>query len=254
MHAKPSFVRQTKVGKNRVLGLLLSLALGQTTWAGTSVSAPSQTFILHPASAPALRIDFNYNFQNALPPFQKEPVLPAKEVARGLIPTVPPTPLLRNINDNELYLNTDHTGDLVNGRLATYRSTYQGHVIFTNLSVASIRDGLEIPYTLDLFTYEHWCAGWLNVRSGWAGEFAVAGQKWRLTVVDNLNGQIGRDDTLYLERIPPGKPRRMIAVTSVPEALLLFFAAILLALRSPFYRDRFARAFGVTSLEPELIT
>ena len=116
MHAKPSFVRQTQVVRNGVLGLLLSLALGQMIWAGTSVSSPSQTLILHPASAPALRIDFNYNSQNALPPFQKEPVLPGKEVARGLIPTVPPTPLLRNINDNELYLNTDHTRDLVNGK------------------------------------------------------------------------------------------------------------------------------------------
>jgi hypothetical protein len=157
MRVKPSFARQTQDGKNGVLGLLLSLALGQMIWAGTSVSAPSQTFILHPASAPALRIDFNYNYQNALPRFQKEPVLPGMEVARGLIPTVPPTPLLRNINDNELYLNTDHTRDLVNGKLATYRSTYRGHVIFTNLSVSSIREGLEIPYTLDLVTYEHWC-------------------------------------------------------------------------------------------------
>ena len=116
------------------------------------------------ASAPALRIDFNYNSQNALPPFQKEPVLPGKEVARGLIPTVPPTPLLRNINDNELYLNTDHTRDLVSGKLATCRSTYRGHVIFTNLNVSSFREGLEIPYTLDLLP-TNTGAGWLNVRS-----------------------------------------------------------------------------------------
>ena len=215
------FAGPTRVRKKSRVGVLLSLALGQMAWAGTLGAAPGQTVILHPAESPGLRIDFNYNWQNALPPFQKEPVLPGKEVARGLIPTVPPTPFLRNISDHALYLNTDHTQDFVNGKLATYRSFYDGHVVFTNLGVSSIRDGLEIPYTLDLTTYEHWCAGWLYVRSGWAGEFAVAGQKWRLTVLDNLNGQIGRDDRLYLERGAPVKTSRMITITSVPEALFI---------------------------------
>ena len=215
------FTSQKQARKNRFWVASLSLALGQLTWALASVSAPSQTVMLHPATAPGLRIDFNYNFQNALPPFPKEPALPGKEVARGLIPTVPPTPLLRIITDNELRLNTDHTQDFVNGKVATHHSFYRGHVVFTNLAVTSIRDGLEIPYTLDLFTYERFCAGWLDVRSGWAGEFAVAGQQWRLTVVDNLNGQIGRDDTLHLQRMPPAKTNPMIAITPVPEALLL---------------------------------
>lgn len=221
MRGTLSIVRHMQIGKKVILGVLLSLALGQMAWAGTPPSAPSQTIVLKPASAPGLRIDFNYNFQNALPPFQKEPVLPGKEVARGLIPTVPPTPLLRNIDNKELLLNTDHTRDFVNGKVATYRSTYNGHVFFRDLRVSSIRDGVEIPYTLDLFTYEHFCAGWLDIRSGWAGEFAVAGQKWRLTVVDNLNGQIGRDDTLHLQRMPPGKTGRSISITPVPEALFI---------------------------------
>jgi hypothetical protein len=221
MRATSSLVRQTQVRKKGFGRVLLSLALGQMAWAGSSVSTPGQTVILHPAPTPALRIDFNYNFQSALPPFPKEPGLLGKEVARGLIPTVPPTPLLHNITDNELYLNTDHTGDLVNGKLTTYRSTYNGHVFFRNLGVSSVRDGLEIPYTLDLFTYEHGCVGWVHVRSGWAGEFAVAGHKWRLTVVDNLNGQIGRDDTLHLQRMPPAKTSRSIAITPVPAALFI---------------------------------
>ena len=221
MQVTSSFASQQQVRKKRLWGVSLILALGQMTWALTSAAAPSQTIILHPATAPALRIDFNYNFQNALPPFPKEPALAGKEVARGLIPTVPPTPLLRNITDSELYLNTDHTRDFVNGKVATYRSFYRGHVVFTNLAVTSIWDELEIPYTLDLFTYERFCAGWLHVRSGWAGEFAVASQKWRLTVVDNLNGQIGRDDTLHLQRMPPVKTNRMIAITPVPEALFI---------------------------------
>jgi hypothetical protein len=215
------FARQTKVGMKGWGKVFLSLALGQMACAGSAVSAPSQTVILHPTEAPSLRIDFNYNFQSAPPPFPKEPALPGKEIARGLIPTVPPTPVLRNITDHELYLTTDHTRDLVNGKLAKYRSTYNGHVFFGNLRVSSLRDGMEIPYTLDLFTYEHGCAGWLEVHSGWAGEFAVGGQKWRLAVVDNLDGRIGRDDALQLQRLPLAKANPSIAITPVPEALFL---------------------------------
>src|ERR1039457_6594715 len=109
-----------QVREKVMLGVLLILALGQVAWAGIPVSAARHRVILHPTTAPGLRIDFNYNFQNALPPFQKEPALPAQEVARALIPTVPPTPLLRNINDKELLLNTDHSRDFVNGKVATY--------------------------------------------------------------------------------------------------------------------------------------
>ena len=183
------------------------------------MSPPSQTVILLPTPAPPLRIDFNYNFQNALPLFPREPALPGKETARGLIPTVPPTPLLRVINDNKLLLNTDHSRDFVAGKVATYRSFYNGHVIFTNLAVTSIRGGLEIPYALDLFTYEHFCAGWVHVRSGWKGEITVADQPWRVVLVDNLNGQIGPDDTLYLRRLTGAKTNTAIALTPVPKTL-----------------------------------
>jgi hypothetical protein len=221
MRVMSSFVRQMQVRSITTLGVLLSFAVGQMTWAGVAVVGASQTVMLHPASTPELRIDFDYNFQKALPPFEKEPALLGKEVARGIIPTLPPTPFLRNISDNELYLSTGHTQDFADGKSATYLSFYRGHIIFTNLAVTSIRNGLEIPYTLELFTYEHGCAGWLNVRSGWTGEFAVAGQPWRLTVVDNLDGHIGRDDTLHLQRLAPTRTSRRIAITPIPGTLFL---------------------------------
>lgn len=221
MHVLSSFVRQMRVRNKARAAVLLGLALGQMAWAGVVVSGPSQTVMFHPVTAPGLRIDFDYNFQEALPPFEKEPALPGKEIARGIIPTFPPSPFLRNISDNELYLNADHLRDFVNGKVATYRSFYNGHAIFTNLAVTSIRDGLEIPYRLDLYTYEHGCAGWLYVRSGWAGEFAVTGQRWRLVVTDNLDGQIGRGDRLHIQRLESGKVSRGTEITHVPETLFL---------------------------------
>ena len=46
---------------------------------------------------------------------------------------------------------------------------------------------------------------------------------------------------------------RWCSTSAITLPYLVFFAFILLALRSPLYRDRFARAFGVTSLAPEPI-
>jgi hypothetical protein len=88
--------------------------------------APSQTLMLQPATGLSLRIDFDFRFNKAPPPFAKEPALAGKEVVRGLIPTEPPTPFLRNISDNVLYLNTEHRPDFVEGKLAAYRSFYRG--------------------------------------------------------------------------------------------------------------------------------
>jgi hypothetical protein len=45
----------------------------------------------------------------------------------------------------------------------------------------------------------------------------------------------------------------VVLASAISLPYLLFFAFTLLALRSPLYRDRLARAFGVTSLGPEPI-
>jgi hypothetical protein len=204
---------------------LLALLQSPVVWGAGEESPASQTVVLTPSAAPPLRIDFDFNWQKALPPFPKEPTFTGKELARGLIPTVPPTPLLRNITDNELYLNVDHSRDLVSGVNVTYRSSYNGHVFFKDLRVTTrsttLRDAPEIPYTLDMFTYERGCAGWFVVKSGWAGELVLAGRKWRLTVVDNLDGVVGPGDTLHLQDIQSAKGWRSVPVTPVPKFLFL---------------------------------
>jgi hypothetical protein len=200
---------------------LLSLTLPGVLWAAAANPPGVQTVILQPAATPPLRIDFDYNYRKALPPFAKEPLLPGRELTCGLIPTIPPTPLLRNISSNELYLNLDHKPDFVTGRLAIHRSIYNGHVLFRDLRVSTVRGALEIPYTADLYTYEHGCAGWLEVRSGWVGAFDVAGQAWRMSVVDNLDGKIGSEDVLYVRAATDGKAARLIPIGSVPQTLFL---------------------------------
>jgi len=150
-----------------------------------------------------------------------EPPFAAKEIARGWLPTVPPTPLIRNITDNELYLNTEHRPDFLTGKLATYRSSYLGHVVFRDLRLSTVQGALTIPYTVDLFTYEHGCAGWLVVRSGWAGELDLHGQPWRFGIVDNLDGNIGANDILFLQSLRPGKKELPVTLSPVPKTLFL---------------------------------
>ena len=96
----------------------------------------TQTVVLRPARSRELRINFDYNFRNALPSFENEPALKGKMTSRALIPTVPPTPLLRNITDNELYLKVDHDRDFSKDSLTTYKSRYiSSHVRFNSLQV-----------------------------------------------------------------------------------------------------------------------
>jgi len=180
---------------------LLALSIG---WAGSVWSAPAETpktqvVVLQPTQGPGLRIDFDYNSRSAAPPaFENEPIPKGKLTARGLIPTIPPTPILRNITDGLLYLKVDHDTNFSEGSLVTYKSRYDRHVVFENLVVSTERDALEIPYTVNLYTYETGCAGWLEVQSGWSGEFELEGETCAICVVDNLDGRIDGSDLMSL--------------------------------------------------------
>ena len=148
-----------------------------------------------------LRIDFDYRFSNVLSPFEKEPDFARNETARGIIPTVPPTGFIRNITDNELLLDLDHDRDFVTNPPVTYKSIYDGHVVFKEIQVNTVRQGLTIPYTLTLYTYEHGCSGWFIVRSGWSGRLELASHQWSMEVIDNLNGVFDSSDLMSLAEI-----------------------------------------------------
>ncbi len=196
--------------------LLLGTGWGASRGVAQEDSAATRVVVLHSTPGPALRIDFDYNFRRAVPPFENEPASQGKKIARGLIPTVPPTPFVRNVADNVLYLKVDHGRDFSEGSLATCQGRYDGHVCFEGLTVSTERESLVVPYIVNLYTHEAGCAGWFLVVSGWAGEFEMDGQTWMLGVVDNLNGRIDSNDLLYLQG--PGK-----LMPVFPVADTLFF-------------------------------
>ena len=180
--------------------VILSVTAVHCAWAAQESSAPTRTLILRPVPVQGPPIEFDYRFGNTLPPFEKEPALEGKEIARGLIPTFPPTPLIRNITDRELYLKVDHGQDFTTGPVVTYKSqcTDGVHVTFAKVRVFAQRGPLAIPYTVSIHTYQHLYAGRLFVHSGWSGGFELDGRSWRCTIIDNLDGIIDSQDRLYL--------------------------------------------------------
>jgi len=192
---------------NRILvsTILLSVSLPHPAEA-TARQPWKQVLTLRPVPAQGPGIEFDFNTRNILPPFEKEPTLEGKRVGRGLIPTIPPTRLLRNFTDGELYLKPDHGQDFTTGPSATYKGECKDgvHVLFEGLQVNTQQASLAIPYTVGIFTYGHVFTGRFMVRSGWSGTLARDGKSWRLTIVDNLDGRIDGQDRLYLTDDLPG--------------------------------------------------
>lgn len=199
---------------------LLLLGMGWVPFAraaqgGTPVT---RTVVLHPTRGAYLRIDFDYEAVHALPPFENEPRPSGKKMVRILIPTIPPTPVLRNLTDHELYLKPDHSPDFSAGSPITYRSRWDGHVLFEDLQISTQREAMVIPYTIQLKTYESACTGWFEVLSGWKGNFDLDGGKYTLGIVNNLDGQINGSDLLSLT-CDKWIPRVVFQDCPVPQTL-----------------------------------
>lgn len=201
---------------------ILSLWLIRPAPAAEESQPWKQVLTLRPVRAQGPPVEFNYNLRNALPPFEKEPALAGKQVTRGLIPTIPPTPLLRNVTDGELYLKVDHARDLTAGPSVTYKGHSEDgvHVLFNNLRVFTQQGALAIPYTVTVRTYRTGYAGQLFVNTGWSGTLARDGRSWGFTIIDDLDGQIDGQDRLYLADLDRG-PQATYHDCPVPRVLSL---------------------------------
>ncbi len=199
--------------------VVLILGPGHCSLAGQAGATGTQVLVLRPVRGPGLRIDLDFRFGRALPAFEKEPAAGGKELARGLVPTVPPTAFIRNVTDNELYVDAHHDRDFVTSPPAIYKGQTAGHVFYQGLRVSTVQGSTTIPYAVDFVTYEHGSSGWLQVRSAWAASLTTEGVTWELGVVDNLDGQIDGNDTLFVRHAsdPPG--RYLMSHCAVPEVL-----------------------------------
>jgi hypothetical protein len=191
--------------------------------AGEPNLPPARVLTLHATRTPELRIDLPWDFKGSLIPFEQEPAMDGKQVARNWIPTEPPTPLLRNITDGQLLVNADHAPDFTSGSVDTYASRCGDgvHVYFEGVHVSSRRGPFEIPYTIHLRTYQRGLGGWFFVQSGWSARFDNGDSEWTFTVTDNLDGRIDAQDRLILERVRPTDASRARLECPAPSVLFL---------------------------------
>ncbi len=203
--------------------ILSSIGIAFAAPAAESDNETHQTIVLRPYNNAYFRIDFDYRFDKAIPPFDEESGFQGKDIARGFIPTVPPTPFIRNLSSQELCLNSDHLEVFTSDSFEAYPSTRDevGHVKFLDVPVSTVRGSLEIPYVINLSTYEDICSGWITIKSGWKGTFELDGETWILFVIDNLDGQIDDGDTFSIQKYQNGNWQRSSRTHSIPQTLFL---------------------------------
>lgn len=206
----------------RLIPLMFSV-FAQVIIAGADDYPASRTIRLYPCDNNYFRIDFDYRFDKAPGPFKQESGFESKDVRRGFIPTVPPTPFIRDLSEQELCLNHDRTGSFADDSVRRYPSAHDasGHVIFRNIPVAAFNGRMEIPYLIDLNTYETACSGWIIVRSGWKGFLDIDGAPWQLCITDNLDGQIDSQDTFSIRKANGREYRLVPNIHSVPPTLFV---------------------------------
>lgn len=201
----------------------VSILMTRLLTAGELNRPPTRVLTLHATRAPELRIELAQDFKRSLIPFEKEPSLEGKQIARNWIPTEPPTPLLRNITDGQLHVNADHVPNFTSDSVDTYASRCRDgvHVSFEGMRVSSRRGSFEIPYTIDLRTYQRGLGGWFIIQSGWSAQFDNGDSEWTFTVTDNLDGRIDAKDRLILERVRPTDAPRARHECPAPSVLFL---------------------------------
>ncbi|MEN6576630.1 MAG: hypothetical protein ABFD90_09825 [Phycisphaerales bacterium] len=201
----------------------VSVVITQFSLAAEPNQPMRRVLTLHPTPTYGPPIEFNYSFGSAPAPFEKEPTLEGKEVARGWIPTSPPTPLIRDVTAGQIHLKTDHDQDFTRGSLATYPSQCKDgkHYLFAGVKVFSEQGSLMVPYTIDLRVYRRGFHGGLYVRSAWATRFELDGREWIFTLIDNLDGRIDGNDRLMLAEAQATGAARVGHTSAAPETLFL---------------------------------
>lgn len=105
---------------------------------------------------------------------------------------------------NLLFLDRNRNRDMADDGPGIPASTNrEGYVRFENLRVEAGSGEVKVPYDIDLWCNDsRYSRYWrLRVKSGWEGIVEIAGRKWGLAVVDDLDGEIGEEDVLILRSV-----------------------------------------------------
>jgi len=144
--------------------------------------------------------------------FNKEPEYTSSKVVRGAIPLGPEKKdiigFAWDVEAEQLHIDKNANLDLTDDRAessswASDDKTNQSFVLVdlqTPFGERALLHYLEFTFT---YRSANRVTGTLKVTSGWSGDIELNGRKWRMSVVNNMDGTIDNRDLLTLNRPVP---------------------------------------------------
>jgi hypothetical protein len=211
-------------------GIILVIML-LTFWAGFSsgaeVSEPnSYVFDLeYESRGRALNLNLNHLFGRA--DFEKEPDFGGRKVVRGLIPAGAEEKdyigYACDLKKGKLYLDLNRNRDLTDDPNCVFTTDRPGRNGYFEKVRFSVKSGsLEVPYVAQISFHGSSYAN-MTIRSGFSSEIEVGGRKWKIEVVDNMDGKIGDRDYFVLDCVREGVVGLLRSLGNLPIRENIFF-------------------------------
>jgi hypothetical protein len=134
--------------------------------------------------------------------FEKEPDYTGGNVVKGLIPAGGKEEeyigYACDLGAGRLYLDLNRNKDLTDDANGVFKTSRPGRGYFDDVRFTVKAGSLEMPCVTGMgFSGRRYA--YMNIRSGFSGEFEIGGRKWHFEVKDNLDGKIGGGDNFVLD-------------------------------------------------------
>ncbi len=177
--------------------------LTNTLWL-RSTAPVTNTFILSYA-AEGMDLEVSIDTEDTDFNFKKEPDFGQREIVRGALR------LGTNRQDNlgfawdraqgRLYLDLGHNLDLTDDAAGVVEADDdEWYQEFDDIPLVNNSGPVPIPYQVGL-RFSHRGYAYVEINSGWRGEVQLGDATWHVTVVDNLDGQLGLGDKLIVSQV-----------------------------------------------------
>lgn len=162
-------------------------------------------------------LEADRDFGQAEYSFKKEPAYSGGKITRGAI--LLNEDLKETIgyawdsDGGKLYIDQNRNGDLTDDPDSVFsdgtRNEFSEGYTFHNVRLTRGDGASGIPYIVEIELSSMPFLGGMattTIHSGWQGDLDLPEGKWRLEVVDNLDGIIGPDDQVFLYPADRGRP------------------------------------------------
>jgi hypothetical protein len=216
----PSF-REGRLRARGASGIALASLLALVLCSPAAGQPASRTFVLaHRPDGFSLARYLSVKGKEVV--FRKEPRFGGEDVVRSALELGPDRTgylgFAWDVSAQKLYLDLNRNLDLTDDPegVLPNKSGYPVFQEFPNIPLNSSAGEVPVTHRVDLdlrrFTGDIYCS--LTIRSGWRGEIELAGERWQLGVVDDLDGRPSSFDRFILtpleaaKEVAPGVARR----------------------------------------------